>query len=63
MNWSNSSKESTRYPRRTAPLTIVLGVVMVFFCSILIFVFVATKRAHPVMLDQQGRPADQSSQR
>lgn len=50
--------EATR--RRVAPLTIVLSVVFVFFCCILIFVFVATKRANPVMLDQQGHPINQS---
>jgi len=31
---------------------------MVFFCSILVFVYVATKRANPIMLDQQGRPTN-----
>jgi hypothetical protein len=45
-----------------APLTILLGVVFVVFCGILIFVYVATKRANPVMLDQQGKPLDQSSE-
>lgn len=44
--------------RRVAPLTIVLGAVFVFFCAVLIFVFVATKRANPVMLDQQGKPVN-----
>jgi hypothetical protein len=48
--------------RRIAPLSIVLGVVFVFFCGILIFVFIATKRANPVMLDQQGRPVNSTSQ-
>jgi hypothetical protein len=43
-------------PRRIAPLTIVLGAIFVFFCAVLIFVFVETTRAHPVMLDQQGKP-------
>jgi hypothetical protein len=41
---------------------VVLAVVFVAFCGILIFVFVATKRANPVMLDQQGRPIGQSSE-
>jgi len=44
-----------------APLSVVLGVVFVVFCGILVFVYVATKRANPVMLDMQGRPLDQSS--
>jgi hypothetical protein len=47
--------------KRVAPLTVLLAVVFVVFCGILIFVFVATKRANPVMLDQQGKPLDQSS--
>jgi len=45
------------------PLTIVLSLVMVFFCAVLIFVYAATKRANPVMLDQQGRPLQPSAQR
>ena len=49
--------------KRVAPLAVVLGVVFVAFCGILIFVYVATKRANPVMLDQQGRPLDQSAAR
>ena len=48
-------------PKRVAPLTILLGVVFVVFCGILVFVYVATKRANPVMLDQQGKPLEQSS--
>jgi len=48
--------------RRVAPLTVVLGAVFVFFCGILIFVFVATKRANPVMLDEHGRPLEGNSQ-
>jgi flagellar basal body-associated protein FliL len=48
--------------KRVAPLTIVLGVVFVFFCAVLVFVYAATKRANPVMLDSQGRPLSQSSQ-
>jgi hypothetical protein len=48
--------------KSVAPLTVLLGVVFVVFCGILIFVYVATKRANPVMLDQQGKPLDQSSE-
>ena len=58
----NGVSDSPAQRRPVAPLTIVLGVVFVFFCSVLIFVFVATKRAHPVMLDQQGKPLDSESQ-
>lgn len=48
--------------RRVAPLTVVLAVVMSFFCAVLVFVFVETKHANPVMLDQQGRPLNQPAQ-
>jgi hypothetical protein len=48
------------------PLGIVLVLVFVFFCGVLVFVYIATKRINPVMLDQQGRPVNsqpaQSSQ-
>jgi len=43
------------------PLTVFLCLVMVFFCAVLVFVYAATKRANPVMLDQQGRPLTQAS--
>jgi len=53
---------ATRTDRRPiAPLQILLAVVMVVFCGILVFVYVATKRANPVMLDQQGKPLDRHS--
>ena len=39
----------------------LLAVVFLVFCGILVFVYVATKRANPVMLDQQGKPLDQGS--
>lgn len=58
MELTRTPSEISYAPRRIAPLTIVLGAVFVFFCAVLIFVFVATKRAHPVMLDQQGTPVN-----
>jgi hypothetical protein len=48
-------------PRRVAPLTVVLGVVFVFFCGVLIYVYVTTKRVNPVMLDEHGHPIGQSA--
>jgi hypothetical protein len=48
--------------KRVAPLTVVLGVVFVFFCAVLVYVYAAAKRANPVMLDEQGHPIGQSSQ-
>ncbi len=55
---SNAAPQS----KRVAPLTVVLAVVFVVFCGILVFVYVATRRANPVMLDQQGKPLDGGSQ-
>ena len=59
MSWSNNPEAVSTDRRRVAPLTVLLGLVTVFFCGILVFVYVATNRANPVMLDQQGRPVDQ----
>jgi hypothetical protein len=44
------------------PLTVFLCLIMAFFCAILVFVYAATKRANPVMLDQQGHPLTKSVQ-
>jgi len=60
-NMTNPLAASPSQRRPMAPLSVVLGVVFVVFCGILVFVYVATKRANPVMLDMQGRPLDQSS--
>jgi len=59
---TNSPPATPSQRKKVAPLTVVLGIVFVVFCGILVFVYVATKRANPVMLDQQGRPLDQSSE-
>ena len=40
----------------------LLAFVMVFFITVLIFVYVATKKANPIMLDQNGKPLPESSQ-
>jgi len=42
-------------PKKAAPLTYVLGVVFVVFIGILIFCYVVTKRANPVLLDEHGK--------
>jgi K+-transporting ATPase A subunit len=62
MSINQSMAADTAKNRRTAPLTVVLAVVFVVFCGILVFAFIATKRANPVMLDLQGKPLEQSSQ-
>ncbi|MDR3773546.1 MAG: hypothetical protein P4L26_09385 [Terracidiphilus sp.] len=58
---TNPPPASPSQRKPVAPLTVVLAVVFVVFCGILVFVYVATRRANPVMLDQQGKPLDQSS--
>ncbi len=62
MEITNPAEEAAAERKRVAPLTVLLAVVFIVFCGILVFVYVATKRANPVMLDQQGIPLDQGSQ-
>ena len=62
MDEKNGMAELPVKSRPPAPLTILLVVVMAVFCGILIFVYVATKRANPVMLDQQGKPLEKQSE-
>ena len=62
MEMSETLAAGTPNNKRVAPLTVLLAVVVVVFCGILVFVYVATKRANPVMLDQQGKPLDQGSE-
>jgi hypothetical protein len=63
MNKTQQTGRSPHQRRPIAPLTVVLAVIMSFFCAILIFVYIETKRANPVMLDQQGRPLHQGAQK
>ncbi len=42
--------------RRPAALTLLLPLVIALFLGILVFVYVETKRANPILLDEQGRP-------
>jgi hypothetical protein len=60
---SNQPDQIAPQQRQLTPLTVFLLLIMVFFCAVLVFVFAATKRASPVMLDQQGHPLNESSQR
>jgi membrane-anchored protein YejM (alkaline phosphatase superfamily) len=48
--------------KRVAPLSVVLGIVFVFFCSVLIYVYAETKRINPVMLDEHGNRIGEVSQ-
>ncbi len=47
--------------KRVAPLTVELGIVFVFFCAVLVYVYAATKRINPVMLDEHGHPIGQTA--
>jgi hypothetical protein len=53
---------SEKKKKCVAPLTVVLGIVFVFFCGVLVYVYAATKRANPVMLDEYGHPIGQTTQ-
>jgi hypothetical protein len=44
------------------PLSVVLALVFVFFCGILVFTYIETKRINPVMLDSQGHSLDSQSE-
>jgi len=46
---------------KVAPLTVVLGIVFVFFCTVLVYVYAATKRINPVMLDEHGNRIQQTA--
>lgn len=47
----------TSIRKKPAPLVYFLGLVFALFVGILIFVYVVTKRANPVVLDEHGKPA------
>jgi hypothetical protein len=48
-------------PRRRPPLVLLLPLVFAFFCGFLVYLFVAAKRADPVLLDERGRPVKTES--
>lgn len=56
---SNPTSTKGKIPR---VFTTLLAFVLVFFIAVLIFVYVATKRANPMMLDQNGQPLPAPSQ-
>ena len=47
--------------KKTQPLTVLLSVMFIFFVGLLITVYVVTKRAHPIILDQNGHPVEEQS--
>ncbi len=58
-NWSSVESASTR--KQTSPLMYVLVLVSVLFIGILIFCYVVTKRANPVLVDVHGKPIAEGS--
>ena len=48
---------STNPRKKPAPLAYFLGAVFVLFIAILVFCYAVTRRAHPVFLDEHGKPA------
>lgn len=49
---------TTAGSRRISPLGAMLIFVMALFIGILIWVYFVSKRAHPVFLDEHGRPVN-----
>jgi hypothetical protein len=47
--------------KKTAPLIYFLWIVSVLFVGILIFCYVITKRANPILLDERGKPVTSST--
>ena len=43
-------------------MRVVLSLIFLLFIAILVMVGVISKRANPVMLDEQGRPLNQAGQ-
>ncbi len=46
----------TPKPRHSSTYPLFFLGVGLLFVGILVFAYLATRRAHPVMLDEQGRP-------
>lgn len=58
---AHSATLSSSRRRAPAALTLVLAFVMALFIAILVFVYVATKRANPIYVDQQGHPTNEQA--
>ncbi|HTS68060.1 MAG TPA: hypothetical protein VMO17_03680 [Terriglobia bacterium] len=44
--------------KQGSPLFYFLAFVMAVFIGILIFVYIVTKRTHPIFLDEHGKPTN-----
>jgi len=44
--------------KQGSPLLYFLALVMAVFIGILVFVYIVTKRTHPIFLDEHGHPTN-----
>lgn len=61
-DWNSLASSDSRARKQGSPLLYLLGFVFILFIGILIFCYVVTKRANPVLLDPNGKPVTQSSE-
>ena len=47
--------------RRPPAIVVVMWLMSAMFIGILVFAYVATKRANPIFIDEHGRPLNQPS--
>lgn len=60
-DWNSLAPSKTTPGKQGSPLLYLLGFTFVLFIGILIFCYVATRRANPVLLDVNGHPVTQGS--
>ena len=60
-NWNPEAPALPKYKSQGSPLLYLLGFVSALFIGILVFCYVVTKRANPILLDVDGHPVTQSS--
>ena len=60
--WNSLAPATVKTRKRSSPLLYFLGFVFILFIGILIFCYVVTRRANPVLLDPNGTPVTQSSE-
>ena len=60
-DWNSMTSSDPKSRKQGSPLLYLLGFVFVLFIGILIFCYVVTKRANPVVLDVNGHPVTQGS--
>jgi len=54
----NTTTSATPVRKQGSPLLYFLGLVMTIFIGILIFTYIVTKRTHPILLDEHGKPTN-----